>query len=284
MKLPLHIAHYLQKMLEGAEVPSSKMRHAVTKKMQDDGILQARQKGRTQSTLLLRNKAALAAYLHNQFGISNLSAYIEKYESRGLTRAEAVEIASNSKLRSIRTFKGFLVNCYQPVKAVLHGKATTLLPANGTFHFVYDYEGFLPAREVTIIGIENPENFRWITKQRHLFPHLHPLFVSRYPQSGDLVRWLQTIPNPYLHFGDFDFEGINIYLSEYKKHLGDRASFFIPEGIEEMINRKGNRELYNKQFHLQPDVAKITEEKIIELLQIIHRYKKVLEQEYLIVA
>src|SRR4051812_17927971 len=109
-------------MLEGAEVPSSKMRHAVTKKMQDDGILQAKQIGRTQSTLLLRNKAALAAYLHNQFGISDLSTYIEKYESPGLTRAEAVEIASNSKLRSIRTFKGFLVNCYDPVRAVLNGR------------------------------------------------------------------------------------------------------------------------------------------------------------------
>jgi len=35
------------------------------------------------------------------------------------------------------------------------------------------------------------------------------LFVSRYPQtqSKDLLNWLQSIPNPYLHFGDFDLTG-----------------------------------------------------------------------------
>lgn len=282
MKLPLHIAVLLQQMLDGAEVPSSKMRHAVTDKMVEDGILQRKQQGPTKSKLFLRNKAALAAYLSNQFGISDLSAYVEKYESPGLTRAGAVEIASHSKLRSIRTFKGFLVNCYEPVQALLHGKEITLFPTDGTFHFVYDYESFFPSKDVTIVGVENPENFRWIKKQRYLFPHLHPLFVCRYPQSGDLVRWLKVIPNRYLHFGDFDLEGINIYLSEYKKHLGERASFFIPEGIEEMIQQRGNRELYDRQLPLQPDRKLLTREPLRLLVEMIHRYKKGLEQEALI--
>ena len=46
------------------------------------------------------------------------------------------------------------------------------------------------------------------------------LFVCRYPQSNDLIKWLQSIPNRYLHFGDLDFAGINIYLNEFKKYLG----------------------------------------------------------------
>lgn len=39
----------------------------------------------------------------------------------------------------------------------------------------------------------------------------------------------------YKHFGDFDFEGINIFLNEYKKHIDDNAKFFIPDDIEKMI-------------------------------------------------
>ena len=48
-----------------------------------------------------------------------------------------------------------------------------------------------------------------------------------------------------------------------------------------MIQAKGNRDLYNKQFHLQPDAFMINEQLIIGLLESIHRHKKVLEQEYL---
>ena len=42
-------------------------------------------------------------------------------------------------------------------------------------------------------------------------------------QSSDLRTWLQTIPNQYVHFGDFDLAGIHIFLTEFQKHLGTRA-------------------------------------------------------------
>ena len=62
-----------------------------------------------------------------------------------------------------------------------------------------------------------------------------------------------------------------------KRHL-----FFVPEHIDEMIQAKGNRDLYNKQLHLKPDEALIQEQPIKDLLKSMHKYKKVLEQEYLI--
>ena len=96
------------------------------------------------------------------------------------------------------------------------------------------------------------------------------------------MKWLQVIPNPYLHFGDLDFEGINIYLNEFKKQLGNRASFFIPEQTEDYLQRFGNRALYNKQLSRAPAMAGITEKGLIELLQLINRHKKVLEQEIFI--
>ena len=282
MKLSLSIAVHIQQMLEGIELPSSKVKHIVINKLVEDGIVHVRQAGRTRQMYSIRNTAALKSYLSNQFGIDDLRNYIEKYRSEDFTRAEAVAISSSSKLRRIRTFKGFLVYSYEPVKASLSGNTIFVDPHEGTFTFVYDYENFVLNENITIIGVENPENFRWAAKQKAFFRHLHPLFVSRYPQSNDLIKWLSAIPNQYLHFGDFDFEGVNIYLSEYKKYLGKKASFFVPERIDEMIHTKGNRDLYNKQLRLQPDDALIEEQSIRDLLKSMHKYKKVLEQEYLI--
>ncbi len=282
MKLSLSIAIQIQQMLEGVELPSSKVKHIVINKLVEDGLIHVRQAGRTRQMYSIRNTGALKSYLSNQFGIDDLPNYIENLSREDLTRAEAVTISSNSKLKRIRTFKGFLVHSYEPVKAFLSGNTISVNPQEGTFTFIYDYERFVPDKNITIIGVENPENFRWATKQKAFFRHLHPLFVSRYPQSNDLIKWLCAIPNQYLHFGDFDFEGINIYLSEYKKYLGKKASFFVPERIDEMIQAKGNRDLYNKQIHLQPNDALIEEQPIKDLFKSVHKYKKVLEQEYLI--
>jgi putative lipoic acid-binding regulatory protein len=153
----------------------------------------------------------------------------------------------------------------------------------GIFQFIYDFENFIPNENATIIGIENAENFRWIAKQKYLFEDIEPLFVSRYPQSQskDLVKWLQSIPNNYLHFGDFDFAGIGIYLNEFKKHLLDKATFFIPEDIEKLVAKHGNKNNYNRQ-KVNFEIQNITEEKIVKLIKTLHQYKCGLEQEIFI--
>jgi hypothetical protein len=175
------------------------------------------------------------------------------------------------------------VNSYIPIKVTLNGKPITLNFAEGTFKFIYDFEKFIPEQKVTIVGIENPENFRFIEKQKHLFKDIQPLFVSRYPQnqSKDLVKWLQSIPNNYLHFGDFDFAGIGIYLNEFKKHLDEKALFFVPNNMEELIRLNGNRKLYNEQ-NINFKVERINEENLLKLIETIHKYRKGLEQELLI--
>ena len=174
------------------------------------------------------------------------------------------------------------MNCYQPIKATVNTIKTSLNPVEGTFAFIYDFESFAIPDNITVVGIENPENFRYIQKQSTLFRNIIPLFVSRYPQNNDFIKWMKSIPNNYLHFGDFDFEGINIFLNEYKKHLGNKAQFFIPDDIERMINENGNRGIYNTQLYKQPDTELVNDERLIRLINIIHKHKKGLEQEFLI--
>jgi len=89
------------------------------------------------------------------------------------------------------------------------------------------------------------------------------------------------MPNKYLYFGDFDFAGIGIYLNEYKKYLGEKSEFFVPENIEYLFDNYGNKELYDNQkinFETKP----IDEFELLKLIEIIHKYKKGLEQEIFI--
>lgn len=279
MNLPFPIAQKLLLLQNGEKIPFSKMKHTSIDTMLDNGILKKQILGRSKALIYVNNRNSLNAYLQNHFGIEDLETYII-FAKEGTSRAEAIKISSNSKLKSIRTFKGFLVNSYEPVEGVLNNERIIIEPKEGAFTFIYDYESFIPSADTTIVGIENPENFRHIQKQQKLFKNIRPLFVSRYPQNKDLIRWLSVIPNDYIHFGDFDFAGLNIYWNEYKKSLLKRAVFLLPDGIEELICKYGNRETYNNQI-LQINTKVIDEKNVLALIEMIEKYKKGLEQEVL---
>jgi len=251
--------------------------------MLDNGILKKQIQGRNKALIYCLERQPMNDFLQNHYGISDLQNYINILQNNDLTRADAVTVSSDSKLKKVRTFKGFLVNCYNPIQAQINGKSISLNPTKGTFQFIYDFESFTIPQNITVVGIENPENFRHIEKQKYLFENITPLFISRYPQnqSKDLLKWLQAIPNNYLHFGDFDFAGIGIYLNEYKKYLGDKVQFFIPKKIEYLFENYGNKKLYNNQ-KINFDLKSINEENLIKLIEIIHKYKNGLEQEVFI--
>jgi hypothetical protein len=283
MKLSISIAEKLIRLQNGEKIPFSQMKHDIIQEMLGNGILKKQIQGRSKSLIYLPEQKPLNDFLQNHYGIADLPNYIQTLTKNDLTRAESIAVSSDSKIKSVRTFKGFLVNCYEPIQAKINGSETVINPTAGTFQFIYDFETFKIPQGITIVGVENPENFRYIEKQKYLFEEIQPLFVSRYPQnqSKDLMKWLQSISNDYLHFGDFDFAGIGIYLNEYKKYLDDRATFFVPANIESLIANYGNKELYNNQ-KANFDKENITEERLKKSIKLILKYKKGLEQEILI--
>jgi hypothetical protein len=268
-------------LVNGEKIPASKIKHSIVQDLISEGIIH--KPGKRKSTIQLVEKQQLKLYLQNHYAIKDLHTYIDTFKKEDLIRAELVSVAADSKIKALRTFKGFLVNCYSPTLATLNGQAITISPTNGTFNFIYDFESFIPQQDITIVGIENPENFRYIDRQKYLFQNIKPLFVSRYPQnqSKDLIKWLQSIPNNYLHFGDFDFAGIGIYLNEFKKHLDNKAKFFSPENIDNSIKKSGSKKRYDEQ-KINFDIGKIKEEDLLQLLDSIHRHKKGLDQEIFI--
>ncbi|MFT5250507.1 MAG: hypothetical protein ACI93P_002249 [bacterium] len=281
MKVPVHIAEKLLKLLQGEIIPSSLARHSLIDDLVIEGIIE--RKGRIKKALSLSNNKALHTYLQNNYSINDLQQYIQVSNQENVLRSELVAVSSNSKLVKVRTFKGFLVNCYTPIQGTLDGKQITINPVNGTFQFIYDFEKFIVSPDITIVGIENPENFRHIDRQKYLFKDINPMFISRYPQnqSKDLIKWLLSIPNNYIHFGDFDFAGIGIYLNEINKHLADRTKFFTPDNIEKLIEDFGNKERYDEQ-KINFKIKSIQEEKLLHLIDIIHKYRKGLDQEIFI--
>lgn len=281
MKVPVHIAEKLLKLLQGEIIPSSLARHSLIDDLVIEGIIE--RKGRIKKALSLSNNKALHTYLQNNYSINDLQQYIQVRNQENVLRSELVAVSSNSKLVKVRTFKGFLVNCYTPIQGTLDGKQITINPVNGTFQFIYDFEKFIVSPDITIVGIENPENFRHIDRQKYLFKDINPMFISRYPQnqSKDLIKWLLSIPNNYIHFGDFDFAGIGIYLNEFNKHLADRTKFFIPDNIEKLIEDFGNKKRYDEQ-KINFKIKSIQEEKLLHLIDIIHKYRKGLDQEIFI--
>jgi hypothetical protein len=283
MKLTKSLGVKLLQLCNGERIPASKLNYPLVKELLAEGIILDNRSGRSKSVLYIQLPEALNAFLFNRYSISDLKNYIESIDSTDLTRAVLVQYASDSKVKKVRTFKGFIVNSYQPIPAKLDKTIIVIDPPLGTFQFIHNYEHFIPDPQVTIIGIENSENFSQISKQQYLFNGLQPLFVSRYPQgqNRDLIKWLQKIPNSYIHFGDFDFAGISIYLNEYKKHLGNRATFLIPQGIETLLAKCGSKRLYDVQ-KATFKVDQIEEEGLLKIIQLLHKYKKGLEQEALI--
>lgn len=283
MKLPISIAEKLMLLQKGEIISSSKLKHSVIDIMLGNGILKQQIQSRSKKMIFLRSPERLNDFLSNHFGINKLQDYISVQKQDDALRSDFVGISSDSKLRKVRTFKGFLVNSYTPIQTKLNNEPLLINPIDGTFQFIYDFERFSVPENITIVGVENPENFRYIHKQKYLFEDIKPLFISRYPQNQnkDLTKWLQSIPNSYLHFGDFDMSGVGIYMGEYKKYLGDKAKFFIPADIEDLIEKFGNRQLFDSQRDNSVE-APIDEPTLNYLIMIIQKYKKGLEQEVFI--
>lgn len=283
-KISLSDARKLQQFRQGEQLSASNFKGELCQLLLEEGILQVHPH-KSRDSYSIPNVTSLDMYLHNRYGIADIAIYIRLLEAPEVERSALAQATGDSKVRPVRSFKGFCVNSYLPVPTSLNGTDILICPLEGSYLFVADYEHFIPEPDVTIVGIENPENFRYVHRQQSLFPNIVPLFVCRYPQtqSKDLIRWLQQLPNQYLHFGDLDPAGIHIFLTEYRTSLGERATFFVPENAEQMI-RHGNRERYDKQLNLLKTVKALLDERseLKAITALMEKYQRGVDQEVFI--
>lgn len=267
----------LQLLLQGKRLPWSKLNEDMRTKLVEENHVTIISHG-THRSLYTPSAESLRLFLEQNY--EELRGFDWNNETivMASTRADLARYSGNSKTKQLRSCPGFLVNSFEPIDACLNGKEFRIAPIDGTMLFVADWEHFTLLADTLVVGVENMENFRLIRRQKHLFPNDQQiLFVSRYPQSTDLINWLMKIPNQYLHFGDFDLAGIHIYETEFYRHLGVRASFFVPDDIEWRL-QNGSTERYNNQYAKYKNY-KPTDERIMPLYNLIQKYHRCYDQE-----
>ena len=264
------ISASIQALISGEQVASSKLSSKLLDELLAEGLLLVTTRG-SRKSYRARDIEALKRYLIDKD---------ENYRMLDVTdadsRASMAAETGNSKFMMIRSCPGFPINSYQPIECSLNGEPFVVNPPEGSFVFIDNWKHFVIPEDIVVVGIENMENFRMIRQQRKLFESLlgnkQLLFASRYPQSTDLRNWLLTIPNKYVHFGDFDLAGVHIFLTEFHKYLDERSTYLIPSDIEQRL-AKGSLTRYNEQYDkyhtLQCDIPSL--QSLIDMINKHHR-------------
>jgi len=252
MKITSSLIDRLIRLRNGESLPASQLRGEWVDELERDGVIVSIAHGSRRTIFAPKPDALSKALSAIDERLSDLDLMRDTFLADDTSRSSQASATGNSKLVTVRSCPGFPVNTYEPIPCTLNKREITIAPEEGSFLFIADWQSFAISENVIVVGIENMENFRMIRQQRALFEQTigtgRLLFVSRYPQSTDLRSWLQSIPNRYIHFGDFDLAGIQIFLTEFHAYLGERSSFLIPSDIEQRL-QNGSTERYNAQYH-----------------------------------
>lgn len=246
----------------------------------EDGMIEKRMVSARRFNYVCSNPQRLMNYLEKQYDILSLESYISNFEGGEKDGVASLEAVTSTKTFRTQSMQGFFIKSYN-AEVIMNGEELPTVP-EGAELFVVDYQALAISPQTVVVGIENPECFRKIHQLRHYFPFESVVYVMRY-HSISPVKWLITISNPYLHFGDFDPAGIAIYQNEYCKPLGEeRCTFFVPDQIHSLLDKYGNRALFDKQAGDLPAKELFDQPDLQDLIELLQTTGKGLEQERLL--
>ncbi|MBN2892447.1 MAG: hypothetical protein JXL97_11315 [Bacteroidales bacterium] len=287
MEITLTFAKLLLRLINGEQIPIGQFNSEVNKNLlnnfiADFALSSPKPKGKTK-LIYCSNETDLRNYLFSK-GVPHLENYIEYLETGNYSRAENAIFASDTKIKNFRVFEGFFVNTYLDLFSALNNQKISLKPVAGSWIYIVDYKNFKIEKDITIVGVENTENFKFIEKYKHLFADIKPLFLLRY-DNNTYIDWLKSIPNDYLHFGDFDLSALIIYITEFKNKLPEKqCNFFVPKNLEEYFRQTNNYKDYDKQLNDEriKNFNFTQYPEIMAVVDLILKYKKIVSQEILI--
>ena len=214
---------------------------------------------------------------YNNIGsFEEIECYIENIFDNKPSRDEIQQYHNNTKAIPSKSQRGLYVSSLQVLDIKLNNEVVSILPNDGLGYFLFHTEKIELYDDTVIVGVENYQVVWFAKRYREFFSHPSVLFVVTTPY---MLEWISTLTNEYIHFGDYDFAGINIYLNKIvpRLEMSKKYSMFIPDNIEYLIEKYGNSELYEKQKqykNLRTDDVEIT-----HLVEIVTRLKKGFEQE-----
>ncbi|MBU3015006.1 hypothetical protein KO488_09580 [Poseidonibacter lekithochrous] len=232
-------------------------------------------------------KALLGVIKANGYNVTSLRdiEHFINQEEIPKSRDDVANDYSDTKRVESKSFNGLMIAVLDKLEVTFNNKKEYLYPniqATGLFlHYSSKLELL---DDVIVVGVENPQVVWQIKKYKHLFAENKKylfLSISEY-KTNYQYKWLETFKGEYIHFGDFDLAGINIYLNTIIPRLKKckKHSFLIPENIYKIIKEKDYKKDYSHQTKYE-NIESKDDFILQELIDFIKTNKITLEQEML---
>ena len=213
--------------------------------------------------------------------IEDLDYFIEE-ENEPKSRDEIAENYSHTKRVESKSFNGLMISVFDKLEVNYNDKKQYFYPLEGSGLFLHYTSKLQLDDDVIVVGVENPQVVWYINNYKHLFENDKKylfLCISEYKTTYQ-YKWLESFSGEYLHFGDFDLAGINIYLNTILPRLKKvkSHSFLIPKNIYEIIKKKNYMLDYSNQTKYLNITSK-EDKNLQKLIEFIKSHKITIEQE-----
>ncbi len=212
-------------------------------------------------------------FINSKFEIDDyISEIIDAKPSRDIIQ----KWHNDTKSKESKSLKGLYVSSLDNIDIKIDDKIVTIIPNNALGYFLFHTQQIELFEDTIVVGVENYQVIWFAQKYKQFFENKNILFVVINPY---MLEWIGNLENEYIHFGDYDLAGINIYLNKIIPRLkkSKKYSMFIPDNIEYLIHEHGDVELFEKQIEYKNLV--VNDLKLNSLKEIIKNEKKAIEQE-----
>lgn len=242
--------------------------------------------GKPQQVYLNDTEALLGVIKANGYNVSSIEDldYFTKQSKEPISRDEIVSNYSDTKRIESKSFNGLMVSVFDKLRVNINGQQQYIYPIEGTGLFIHYISKLELDNDIVLVGVENPQVVWYISKYKYLFEENKKyifLSLSEYKTSYQ-YKWLESFKGEYIHFGDFDLAGINIYLNTIVPRLKNckKYSFLMPDNIYTIIREKNyKKDFLNQIRYLNLESQNNTQ--LQKLIDFIKDNKITLEQESL---
>ena len=253
---------------------------AIVEKLKLNGAVEIQRETPKRQIVHLKKEQNVFSFLkNNDYNIATLQeidAYIDEVLDSPPSRAKIQQYSNGTKAKKSDSLKGLYVSSLKNIDIKLNNEIVTIIPTNGVGYFLFHTEKIEIFKDTIIVGIENYQVTWFAKKYQQFFNSDNFLFVVINPY---MLKWIENLENEYIHFGDYDLAGINIYQNKVVPRLKKckKYSIFIPDDIEILIHKYGTEKLYTDQIRYKNLVINYDEINILK--EIIKKQKKGIEQE-----